>query len=79
MWARGSVFGGDTTLQAGISRVRFPMKSLDFSIEVILPTALRPWGRLSLLTEMNTRNLPGSKGRPARKADKFTAICEPIV
>jgi hypothetical protein len=28
------------------------------------------------LTEMS---LPGSKGRPARKADKLTAICEPIV
>jgi hypothetical protein len=31
------------------------------------------------LTEMSTRNLPGGKGRPARKADKLTAICEPIV
>jgi hypothetical protein len=30
------------------------------------------------LTEMSTRNLPGCKGRPARKADYFTAICEPI-
>jgi hypothetical protein len=29
-------------------------------------------------TEMSTRNLPGRKGRPARKAD-LTAICEPIV
>jgi hypothetical protein len=31
------------------------------------------------LTEMGTRNLPGVKGRPARKADSLTAICEPIV
>jgi hypothetical protein len=31
------------------------------------------------VTEMNTGNIPGSKRRPARKADKFTAICEPIV
>jgi hypothetical protein len=30
------------------------------------------------LTEMSTRNLP-RKGQPARKADNFTAICEPIV
>jgi hypothetical protein len=30
------------------------------------------------LTEMSTRNLPGGKGRAARKADNFTAICEPI-
>jgi hypothetical protein len=29
------------------------------------------------LTEMSTRNLPGGKGLPARKADRFTAICEP--
>jgi hypothetical protein len=30
------------------------------------------------LTEMSTRNLPGGKGRPVRKADNLTAICEPI-
>jgi hypothetical protein len=31
------------------------------------------------LTEMSTRNVPGGKGRPQRKADKLTAISEPIV
>jgi hypothetical protein len=31
------------------------------------------------LTEISTRNLLGGKGRPARKADSLTAICEPIV
>jgi hypothetical protein len=31
------------------------------------------------LTEMSTRNLPEGKGRPVRKGDNFTAICEPIV
>jgi hypothetical protein len=31
------------------------------------------------LTEMSARNLPGGKGRPARKADNLTAICEPNV
>jgi hypothetical protein len=31
------------------------------------------------LTEMSTRNLSGDKGRPVRKADNLTAICEPIV
>jgi hypothetical protein len=31
------------------------------------------------LTEMSTRKIPGGKGRPARKADDLTAICEPIV
>jgi hypothetical protein len=28
---------------------------------------------------MRTRNIPGVKGRPARKADNLIAICEPIV
>jgi hypothetical protein len=31
------------------------------------------------LTEMSTRNLPEGKGRPERKADNLSAICEPIV
>jgi hypothetical protein len=31
------------------------------------------------LTEMSTRNLPGDKGWPVRKADNLTGICEPIV
>jgi hypothetical protein len=30
------------------------------------------------LTETNPRNIPGGKGRPARKADNLTVICEPI-
>jgi hypothetical protein len=36
-------------------------------------------GSTQPITEMNTRNLPGGKGRPARKADNLTAICEPTV
>jgi hypothetical protein len=38
--ARGKVFGWGTILQAERSRVRFPMRSLDFSIYLILPAAL---------------------------------------
>jgi hypothetical protein len=36
-------------------------------------------GSTQPLTEMSTRNIPGDEGRPPRKADNLTAICEPIV
>jgi hypothetical protein len=32
-------------------------------------------GSTQPITEMDTRNIPGGKGRPARKADNITAIC----
>jgi hypothetical protein len=36
-------------------------------------------GSTQPLTQISTRNISGGKGRPARKADNLTAICEPIV
>jgi hypothetical protein len=36
-------------------------------------------GSTQSLTEMSTRKFSEVKGRPARKADNLTAICEPIV
>ena len=37
---RAGVVGWGTVLQAGRSRVRFPMVSLEFFIDIILPAAL---------------------------------------
>jgi hypothetical protein len=45
--ARGSVVSWGTMLQAWRSRIRFSMRSLNFSIELIIPVALWPWGSLS--------------------------------
>jgi hypothetical protein len=36
-------------------------------------------GSIQPVTEMITKNLPGGKGRPARRADNLTSICEPIL
>jgi hypothetical protein len=62
-------------LQAGRSPVRVP-DEVDF---LNLPNPSR--GTMALgsnqpLTEMSTRNLPGGKKRPARRADNLAAICE---
>jgi hypothetical protein len=73
--ARGSVVGWGTMLQIGRSRFRFQMWWLDLSIDLFLPHALRPWGRLSPVAEI----FLGGKERPAHKANNLTAICEPIV
>jgi hypothetical protein len=35
-------------------------------------------GSTESLAEIIARDLPGSKGRPAREADNLIAICEPI-
>jgi hypothetical protein len=43
------------------------------------PFSIVALGSTQPLTEMSTRNLPGVKGRPARKVDNLTRICVPIV
>jgi len=44
---RGGAVGLGTGLQAGRTRVRFPMVSLEFLTDIILPSALWPLDRLS--------------------------------
>jgi len=45
--ARGGAVCWGTALQAEMSRVRFPMVSLEFFIDIILPATPWPWGRVS--------------------------------
>jgi len=40
--ARGSAVGWGTALQTGRAQVQFPMVSLEFFIDIILPAALWP-------------------------------------
>jgi hypothetical protein len=66
-------------LQAGRSRVRVPMRWIFFFNLPNPSSRIMAMGSTQPLTEMSTRNIPGGKGRPARKADNLTAICEPTV
>jgi hypothetical protein len=65
-------------LQAGKSPVRVPDEVNFFNLP---NTSSRSMALRSTqpLTQMSTRNLPGGKKRPARRADNLAAICEPNV
>jgi hypothetical protein len=64
--------------QAARSRIRVPMRSMDFiNLSNLSSHTMALWS-IQPLTEMSARNLPGGKGRPERKTDNLTAIYEPI-
>jgi hypothetical protein len=65
--------------EARRSRVRFLMRSLGIFNLPNPSSSTMTLGSTQPLTEMSTRNLPGGKERPARKADNLTTICEPTV
>jgi hypothetical protein len=73
--AHGSVVGWDIMLQAGRSRVPLAMRSLNFSIYLILPAALWPWSQLSLSRNKYQEYSWRVKGG---RHVRLTAICEPI-
>jgi hypothetical protein len=64
-------------LQTGRSRDRVPMRWIFFNLPNLSgrTMALGVLGSTQPLTEMSTRNLPGGKRRPARRADNLAAIC----
>jgi hypothetical protein len=66
-------------LHAGRSRILFPMRLLEFFNLHNLSSRTMVLGSTQPLAEMSIRNLTGGRGRPVRKADNFTAICEPTV
>jgi hypothetical protein len=77
--ARCSVVGWGTRLQAGRSRVWFPMRSQDFfnspkpSSRIMAPRLTQG------LTVMSTGKRPRGKGRQTLKVDDLTIICGPTV
>jgi hypothetical protein len=73
--------GKGTMPQAGMSRVRDPLRLMNFfSVGVIHPVAVGP-GVTYPLTEMKSRKIMflGSRARPMRKTHKLSDICEPTV
>jgi hypothetical protein len=65
-------------LQAGRSPVRVP-DEVDFFNLPNLSSRIIALGSAQPLTEVSTRNFPGGKKQPARRADNLVAIYEPNV
>jgi hypothetical protein len=65
-------------LQAARSPVRVPDELDFFNLSNPSSRTMAVWSTQPLI-EMSTRNIPGGKKRPARRADNLAAIYEPNV
>jgi hypothetical protein len=74
---RGSVDCWNAMLRAGRSRVRVPMRSLNF-FNILNPSSCT-MGLLSLWQKWVPQDLSKGKARPVRKAENLITIYEPIV
>jgi hypothetical protein len=73
-WTRGRIVGWSTRLPAGMSRVRFPMRLLHFSIDRILQVSLQSWGLLSPYQKSEPGIFLGSKTPPELKSDLTESV-----
>jgi hypothetical protein len=55
------------------------MRSLDIFNLLNPSSRIMALGSTQPVTEMSTGNIPGAKGRPARKPDNLTVNCKSIV
>jgi hypothetical protein len=76
MGARGSLVGWGTMLTSQKVVGLIPDEVTEFFVWPNPSSRNMALESTQPLTEMSTRNIPGSNGRPARKADNLTAIYE---
>jgi hypothetical protein len=74
-WDRGAAVGWGTALQDGRPRVQFPMVSVEFFIDIILPAELRPCGRPRLWQKKVPGIFPGGKGGRCVGLTTWTPSC----